>query len=129
MPPTGDRISRTGFALYLVVGLAAIFVMDWVLSLLWPGGSGMAGGLAAVLLLGGGGRLHDLGRSTWWGVVPLLALVVFLDSLRGGGPLILVLISGLISISGLLALLVLPGQPGGNRYGPPPGGRLRARPD
>jgi uncharacterized membrane protein YhaH (DUF805 family) len=46
-------------------------------------------------------RLHDTGRSGWWYFIGLIPLV---------GPII------------LIVFLASAGNPGGNAYGPPPGG-------
>jgi len=45
-------------------------------------------------------RLHDIDRSAWWGLLGLIPLL---------GALV------------LLVLHLLPGTPGPNRFGPPPG--------
>jgi uncharacterized membrane protein YhaH (DUF805 family) len=59
------------------------------------------------MLAAGVRRLHDTGRSGWWLLVSLVPIV-----------------GGII----LLVLLASAGEPGPNRYGPPPG-EVPARPD
>jgi uncharacterized membrane protein YhaH (DUF805 family) len=71
-------------------------------------------------------RLHDLGRSGWWWPAPLGLSIV------GGGVgaaltatsqvlgLVIAIFSALATIAFVIALGVLRGDPGANRFGPPP---------
>jgi uncharacterized membrane protein YhaH (DUF805 family) len=94
-------------------------------------------------------RLHDIGRSAWLQALPFLfgwtlmslgaafGVLSLLGALLGGGGVLRGLLAGgaLLGLGAFLAgglvhlLLILwlglaPGQPGFNRYGPPPGGAL-----
>ena len=82
-------------------------------------------------------RLHDTNRSGWWVLLPLIPeclMMVMVATTMGavaagggigaavGGAMLTGLI-GLIALAGAIILIVfcaLPGQPGDNRYGPPP---------
>lgn len=88
-------------------------------------------------------RLHDRGRSGLWQLVPLLLLAVsnwnafrvFSDIFGSAGTApddaglimqgaLTVLVMNMLYLLSLLVMaiqLALPGQPGENRYGPPPG--------
>jgi uncharacterized membrane protein YhaH (DUF805 family) len=121
----GDRTNRRQFGLELLLGVAVIFVLSLVVSGSLRSG-GIVGGLGSVLLLSSWRRLHDLGHSEWWALLPSLALAISTGMLLDGNPpLAFVVISGLIGLPMVGALLILPGQPGGNRYGSPPRKGLR----
>jgi uncharacterized membrane protein YhaH (DUF805 family) len=66
-------------------------------------------------------RAHDLGRSGWWGVAaaltPLLAVIpVFYIS----GENVAIVVGVGLELIALIVLGTLPGEIGGNRFGPPP---------
>ena len=65
-------------------------------------------------------RLHDIDRSGWWQLLPLLSLpFVFL----GFGSTTFLWIGGVVGIVLYIVLIVwyaTPGTPGANRYGPDP---------
>ena len=72
-------------------------------------------------------RLHDLGRSGWF--APVINVVVNLSGFAamalmpdGTGALIALL----IYLASLVVMGVLPGEPGSNKYGAPPGKRPEA---
>lgn len=88
-------------------------------------------GWLALLLIGPGplilgvavARLHDLGRTGWWALTPLVAAFALSNTL-GALLHLYVLAGGLIVLVTLGCLAVLgaaPGNPGPNRFGPPPG--------
>lgn len=91
---------------YLVVYLAAA-MLDAAI-----GTGGVLAGLVGLayllpMLAAGVRRLHDTGRSGWWLLLPLVPIV---------GSIV------------LIVFLASPGEPGPNRFGPPPG-EAPARPD
>lgn len=69
-------------------------------------------------------RFHDLGRSGWWAPVVNIAVnvvswaAVFLLGDVGGGVAALLFLAGAV-----ITLGAVPGQPGRNEFGPPPGKR------
>ena len=69
-------------------------------------------------------RLHDVGRSGWWvgGVLiaEIVIVVTALASLPEDQALMVVGLFSLFILVGLVVLGALPGQPGPNRFGPPP---------
>lgn len=75
-------------------------------------------------------RVHDQGRSGWWGLLPPLLLLLgiprLIAELRGDFGAIIAerftpigLLSGAVSLA-ILILYFLPGSDGANRYGPDP---------
>lgn len=94
------------FLSYVIVYFVAL-VLDAAL-----GTSGVLTLLVALayflpMLAAGVRRLHDTGRSGWW---LLISLVPFVGAIV------------------LIVFLASPGEPGSNRYGPPPG-EVPMRPD
>lgn len=82
-------------------------------------------------------RLHDTNRSGWWVLLPLIPecltmvmAVMTMGAVAAGGGVgaavgggMLTVLIGLIALAGAIVLIVfcaMPGQPGDNRYGPPP---------
>jgi uncharacterized membrane protein YhaH (DUF805 family) len=75
------------------------------------------------------GRLHDIGRTGWVALPALLFGIMFSVGLdhelgRGHGAtlssLVETLVSGAFLVAFFLSLCAIPGQPGTNRFGPPP---------
>ena len=130
------------FLFTAIVGVAAWFIplVDWRVSL------ALLSPLLLPLLAAAARRLHDTGSAGWWVLAPVgagliglavgvaLLLWVAWDSLGSseeysewagvGFALIALFLAGVGGVGGLIALLGLlaqAGDPGGNRYGPPPG--------
>lgn len=96
--------------------------------------------VAAIVLLAAAvsRRLHDTGRSGWWGIAPgpfLMGGLIMMARLfarvesgelgdQGEGippEFMLIFVNNLVYLGALITLIVLcsmPGQPGANRYGP-----------
>lgn len=107
--------------------LLGVILLGLGLSLAWQAWfSGLS--LLACWALVAGLRLHDLGRGGWWAS----ALLGFLAGLVGAaslvGPLMMtpaaVLASVILAICAIW-LGLLDGEPGDNRFGPPPLAELR----
>ena len=71
-------------------------------------------------------RLHDVGRSGWWAVVPFsvylvgLAIMLLVRAALGAGLLIMMV--AFVLQLGLIATLIIDSQPGSNRFGQNPKG-------
>jgi uncharacterized membrane protein YhaH (DUF805 family) len=116
---SSGRVGRIGFVLKISVLMAILTIYDvvprggvvrlltgWLVN--WP----LFFSAACVLSQ----RLHDQGRTGWWGAPILLAFCLSRPEIRGAlGVIALVLI-----VAAPLWLSVAPGEPGFNRYGPPP---------
>ena len=104
------------------IATAAIFAIAVALSFV-PGVQRGTGSVTSVLFIRiFAGRLHDLGRSGWWQVlVYALEILAAVAGALTHAPVALVLgIVGLIHIAFVVALGLVPGQRGANRFGPPP---------
>ena len=129
------------FLFTLIVGVGAWFIppTGWqmILFVLLP--------LLLPLAAAGARRLHDTGSVGWWVLLPVvsgsvaftLGAALFLwvawgpmeeGHTHGGQAIVAALLTLFLAPAGgvgglivLLALLVRAGNPGGNRYGPPPG--------
>jgi uncharacterized membrane protein YhaH (DUF805 family) len=65
-------------------------------------------------------RLHDIGRSGWWMMLFGLPYLAWLFSVQSGSQSIIAAITLLLGSVTLLVLLVQPGIPGENSFGPDP---------
>lgn len=61
-------------------------------------------------------RLHDRGRSGWWSALIMLAAILVWPRPRG----VIDFLACLVLVWAMVDLGLLPGQRGGNRYGPDP---------
>ncbi|WP_448664995.1 DUF805 domain-containing protein [Sphingomonas sp. CJ20] len=113
------RIGRGEFwafaAGFAVIGALLLWLVD-----IEPAGFAGAAVVSAVVP-----RLHDLGRTGWWAALPLgcAAIVLILGSLWiVPRPVVLAafVVLGSAFLAWLVVLGILPGQPGRNRFGPPP---------
>jgi len=117
----GSRMNRKVFWMW-AAGLIAVAV---ALSFLPSGGAGGVGAVTAyfwVILFTA--RLHDIGRSGWWQVALYAAQVAVIFGLVFGAnwPVDSAAdIGGLLQLIAVVALGVIPGQRGPNRFGPAPG--------
>jgi uncharacterized membrane protein YhaH (DUF805 family) len=139
------RAPRAEYWWYMLALIIAYIIIMIVESIAGLRGMvlGVYGPLTLLLALGtivpnlavGARRLHDTNRSAWW--LLLLApylLFAFLTgvALASGGGLAAVGAAGLVGVIGFLCcigylvLMVLPSQPGENRYGPNPYGERGA---
>lgn len=114
------RLGRRDFLVSALVLLGAAFLYDavsdgplqWITGwLVWP----LLTWVGACLLAR---RLHDRGRNGWIAAVVLIALVAVWPQPSGflDFPFVLVLFWAAVELG------VLTGEPGVNRYGPPPSG-------
>jgi len=114
---SSGRVGRVGFLLKISVLIAILEVYDaiargvvhaltgWLVE--WP----LFFSAACVLCQ----RLHDCGRSGWWGAPVLLAFCLAWPTPHGVLGLFAL---ALTAVSGLW-LGLMPGEPSFNRYGPP----------
>ena len=69
-------------------------------------------------------RLHDLGRSGWWVLIPLgieLAAVAVAIAVFAGDEAMVILTGAFLVVAGFVVVLgLIPGQPQANRFGKPP---------
>ena len=77
-------------------------------------------------ILASGRRLHDLGRSAWWSIVPFA--MGFIKGFLGGVGVVFPFtdaqwsaVLGLVSLGLMVLLGSWPGDKAANRFGPPPG--------
>ena len=116
------RASRSEFWLFMLFILLVNLAEGLVAAILPPLLSGSLALAVSLLLLPPNlgvtvRRLHDRGMSGWWLLLPISALLC--AGLTGGA----LLLGDLLSLSmciAYLTILCLPGQPGPNRFGPPP---------
>jgi uncharacterized membrane protein YhaH (DUF805 family) len=106
------RARRAEFWWFFLINLlitAALAFVDQLTGTLSPeGGYGLLSGLYSLAVLlptlaVAVRRLHDIGRSGWWlliGLIPVIGTII------------------------LLALFILDGMPGDNRFGPSPKGKV-----
>ena len=126
----------------LAVALAGLVasLIDAALGFGGPrGGGGPINALVSLLtflplLAAGWRRLHDVGRSGWWllappvaallGAAAVVAVIELSSGVAGGTATALSAVPGVLGLAAgifLLVLLVRRGEPGPNRFGPPPG--------
>lgn len=112
---SAGRIGRR----YFLVGAAGVLAAGLLIRALTPPDLHWTGWLANPPLLFCAAcitakRLHDVGRTGWWGGVILLAVMVLWGGPHGLGGFVSVLVLAWAGVE----LLLVPGQPGFNRYGP-----------
>lgn len=101
---------------------------------------GLYGPLSLLLILGtfvpslavGVRRLHDTNRSGWWILLPIVPYVLAIvlggpamvagQMSAGAGIAMIMLLIGFVAAIVLLVFMILPSNPGDNRYGPNPYG-------
>lgn len=117
---SGQRIDRKLYWLAVCV-LSAVAVL---LSLATHGARGPTSGLTVIWVWIYTRRLHDIGRSGWWQAavfaVQVLVAAVAMTGLHWGAPAVLgaaILVQ--LAFTGVLG--AIPGDPGENRFGAPPG--------
>jgi uncharacterized membrane protein YhaH (DUF805 family) len=116
---SSGRVGRIGFVVKISVLMLILTIYDgiprgnvvrlltgWLVN--WP----LFFSAACVLSQ----RLHDQGRSGWWGAPILLAFCLSRPQAHG----VLGVIELAVVVASQLWLGVIPGQPGFNRYGPAP---------
>lgn len=118
------RLGRIGFLAGAAALAAALAGIDlWVLY-----GLPKLVGLILTVMIGYSAmcvlslRLHDRGRSGWWGWLVLLLISAVWPLTRGGTPDVPQMISLAMLGVVFIDLALMPGQKGLNRYGPPPKG-------
>ena len=112
---SAGRIGRRSF----LVGALGLLALGLAIRSLTPSGLGWTGWIlnppllfcAACLVAK---RLHDVGRTGWWGGVILLSVMILWGRPQGLGAFVSVLVLTWAGVE----LLLLPGQPDFNRYGP-----------
>ena len=114
------RMNRTWFALFAACAIALGLAMSLMTDL--ARATGVFFTIGWIILYAR--RLHDIGRSAWW-ILALAAamapvLIVFLTR---GQTDVGVGMTALVQLGFTVVLGALPGDPGANRYGPPPGAR------
>ena len=117
---TGQRIDRRVY--WIAAGL--LLAIGVVLALLTHGARFVSGGLMVMWVWVIARRLHDIGRSGWWqaGAYATEAVLVFgLMGFGHAGALAATAAAGLLHLLFLAGVGLIPGTPGENRYGPPPG--------
>jgi len=119
---SSHRIGRVGFIAGTATLLAARAGVDlWVLY-------GLPAWLKTLLVLGIGYsamcvlslRLHDRGRSGWWGWLVLVLFSLAWPLVQGRAPDALNLSAALLLGAVFVDLALMPGQKTLNRHGPPP---------
>ncbi|RYY24756.1 MAG: DUF805 domain-containing protein [Sphingomonadales bacterium] len=115
-----DRIGRKSF--WICVALcAALYALLRVFSPYYG-----VGGIAAAVVLILRPRLHDIGRSGWWSIIPFgiaIAMLALLGTnlLSDALALQLFIAAGVVLALAIVIAGAIPGQPGRNRYGGPAG--------
>jgi len=118
----GARINRKVYALWA----GALIAVTVGVGLLGSAslGRGVGIGLQYVWIMMFTARLHDLGRSGWWQVLLYAAQVALMLGLAFGAGWQVDEAAGLAAILQFVATIALgliPGQRGPNRFGPAPG--------
>ena len=116
----GGRMNRKVFLVGTVVLVAMGFGLSFIPGISKGGGYGI--GVALIWLFTA--RLHDIGRSGWWqaGLYLVQVVLAAAGAVNGDQALGLMITAGLILQFVFIAVLgAIPGQPGPNRFGPPPG--------
>jgi uncharacterized membrane protein YhaH (DUF805 family) len=121
----GARMNRKTFA--IIMGVLFVLILPGRLITLRTSGA------APVLLFSAiwvyGRRLHDIGRSAWWMLAIYLGCgaIVAVLIVAGHTEESLAFFCGLVfQLALTIGLGVIPGDPGPNRFGPPPGQRQAA---
>jgi uncharacterized membrane protein YhaH (DUF805 family) len=126
---TGGRSRRTEFWLFWLVALTIQMLASYVDAV--GGRPVVAAGMGWTTLVTtlvflvpaatvGIRRLHDIDRSGWWMLLIGLPYAGWLASVQRDAQTIPAAIALLLGSIILLVLLVQPGSPGDNRYGPSP---------
>ena len=112
---SAGRIGRRAF----VAGALGVLALGLVVRSVPPPGLEWTGWLAnppilfcAACLVAK--RLHDVGRTGWWGGIILMAVMILWGRPQGLGGFVSMLVVAWAGVE----LLLLPGQPEFNRYGP-----------
>lgn len=117
---SGQRIDRRLYWM-AVCTLGPLAVL---LSLATHGARGLSGGFGLIWIWVYMRRLHDIGRSGWWQApvfgVQCVVAVVLMTSLHASAPAVL---AAVLLIQGAFTAILgaIPGDPGENRFGAPPG--------
>lgn len=122
----GGRASRAEFWWFYLFTILASLLTGALDGAIGSGVLGMAVSLALLppTLSAGARRLHDTGRSGWWqgAMLPPLVLAGLAAAAEVGRWAALALLGLGIGLAILLVWwLAARGEPGPNRYGPPPG--------
>ena len=122
-----QRVNRTTYWLMLAL-CAGAFAIAWIFFHL----AHLPMTVAFVLL--SVGRLHDIGRTGWLAIglfVPGVLLETLLlrsgEAVMAPGTLVEIALLALAILAGLLFLGTIPGQPGANKFGGPPGQGLKGQ--
>lgn len=112
---SAGRIGRRAF----VAGVAGLVAAAFAVRTLTPAGLAWTGWLtyAPILFCAAclvAKRLHDVGRTGWWGGIVLLAAIVMWNGARGLGGFVGLLVLAWAGVE----LLLVPGEAAMNRYGP-----------
>jgi uncharacterized membrane protein YhaH (DUF805 family) len=133
----GGRSRRMEFWLFwltaLIVQMLASYVDAITAQATVAGGMGPVTLVTTLVLLVpaatvGMRRLHDTGRSGWWMMLFGLPYLGWLISVQSGGQSIIAALALLLGSVGLLVMLVQPGVPGENSFGPDPKGGIAETP-
>lgn len=110
------RFGRTDFLIMLAVLALVYFAVSWAEAKSMPWAMLIGVAIGGVFPF----RLHDLGASGWWATLPGGASLSCSVALRHEF-LIFAALAGALFVGITIGLAILPGQPGANRFGPPPG--------
>ena len=122
---SSHRVGRTGFVLGCAVLVALRAGIDmWVVH-------GLPSWLALpmILMIGYSAmcvlslRLHDRGRSGWWGWLILLLFALAWPLAQGTAPHVVSIGAAILLVTVFADLALMPGQKTLNRHGPPPSQR------
>lgn len=116
-PPKVSRLSkRINRKTYWLSFLGATAV-SVVLALIHIRMTAMAGVIVWLMI----GRLHDLGRSGWWTLAIIGLVFGAIVATWSFGVTSAVAVGTLVELGCVVALGLIPGEPGANRFGPAPG--------
>ncbi|MFL5296625.1 MAG: DUF805 domain-containing protein [Phenylobacterium sp.] len=108
------RAGRREYWAYVGAIVLLCFTLQWV-----PPVASLVG--ATVLALLQARRLHDFGRSGWWAVAAMAAPIPVALMTYAMASEEEAILAGTIVTFGLIVLIgAIPGDPGGNRFGPAP---------
>ena len=116
----GARMGRKRF--WIMAGV--LLTLGLTLSLLGGRKGGFSGGTTVLFIWIFTARLHDIGRSGWWQAPLYLVQFALLLALMLAGHQTAAVAGGvaaLLQIAFIVVLGCLRGDPGANRFGPPPG--------
>ncbi|MEG1453181.1 MAG: DUF805 domain-containing protein [Brevundimonas sp.] len=122
---SSHRVGRTAFALGCAVLIALRAAIDWWAQHGLPSwlamGMVLAVGYSAMCVLSL--RLHDRGRSGWWGWVVLILFALAWPLAHAATPDVARSGAAILLVPVFIDLALMPGQKGLNRHGPPPSQR------